>query len=206
MRKFIHETNREESTKSAGSKEFVRAEERRPPYGLVTGLFLLVGIFFFAFSGIPYVKAAEELQRGVGASSGLSLPRFVSLASDEVRARTGPGLRYPVDWLYQQEGLPVEIVKEFENWRKVLDIDGQGGWVHKTLLSGRRTALINSASAVIMRESPMSDSKGVAFLEPELIVEIERCLDEWCRVRKADFSGWVERNFLWGIYEDEKIN
>ena len=142
----------------------------------------------------------------IGENSGLKLPRFVSLSSSKVRARSGPGLRYPIEWIYTRDGLPVEVVKEFENWRKILDIDGQGGWVHVSLLSGDRTALINTNEIVMMRDAPLESSRALARLEPTVVVDIERCLDSWCRIRRADFSGWIERNFLWGIYAGEEIN
>lgn len=145
-------------------------------------------------------------QQELGASTGLPLPRFVSLSSDKVNARSGPGKRYPIEWVYHRDGMPVEVVKEFESWRKVLDIDGQGGWVHVALLSGERTALINAGERIFMRQAPNKNAQGVAGLEPWLVVNLERCIDDWCRVRRADFSGWVERNFLWGIYEGEEID
>lgn len=155
--------------------------------------------------------SAQESRQGVselslGSNSGLPVPRFVSISTNKARARTGPGLRYPIEWVYQRDGLPVEVVKEFENWRKVLDIDGQGGWIHVSLLSGDRTALVNTTKTVVMRDAPLESANGVAALEPNLVVDLERCLDQWCRVRRADFSGWVQRNFLWGIYEGEEIN
>ena len=145
-------------------------------------------------------------QRETGSNSGLPIPRFVSIATGKARARTGPGLKYPVEWVYQRDGLPVQVIKEFDNWRKILDIDGQGGWIHVSLLSGERTALVNTSKYAVMREAPNKKSEAIALLESDLVVEIERCLDQWCRVRRADFSGWVERNLLWGIYEDEQIN
>ena len=145
-------------------------------------------------------------QQEYGASTGLPLPRFVSLSSDKVYARSGPGKRYPIEWEYHRDGMPVEVVKEFETWRKVLDIDGQGGWVHVALLSGERTALVNAGEKILMREAPNNNAQGVAGLQPWLVVNLERCIDDWCRVRRADFSGWVERNFLWGIYEGEQID
>lgn len=146
------------------------------------------------------------VQKEIGDNSGLPLPRFVSLSSDKARARSGPGLRYPIEWIYQRDGLPLEVVKEFENWRKVLDIDGQGGWIHVSLLSGDRTALINTTSTVALREAPLEDAKSVAAFERGLVVDLERCLEDWCRVRRADFSGWIVRNYLWGIYDGEEID
>ena len=76
-------------------------------------------------------------------NSGLTIPRFVSLRSNKVFVRTGPALRYPIKWIYTREGLPVEVVQEFDTWRKVRDKDGEEGWIHSSLLSGKRHAVID---------------------------------------------------------------
>ena len=73
--------------------------------------------------------------------SGLPLPRFVSLKSGRVNSRIGPGVNYAVDWMYLKPGLPMEIIQEYDNWRRVRDPDGAEGWINQSLLSGRRTAI-----------------------------------------------------------------
>ena len=85
----------------------------------------------------PAALAAEDKRLG---ASGLPLPRFVSLKSDEVNLRTGPGKRYPIDWIYRRRGLPVEIIDEFDDWRRVRDHDGTVGWVHRFMLVSQRTS------------------------------------------------------------------
>src|ERR1700691_4642933 len=75
-------------------------------------------------------------------SSGLPVPRYVSLKSDHVNVRAGPTKDNDVAWAYTRSGLPVEITQEFENWRRVRDSEGAEGWVYHSLLSGRRTAVI----------------------------------------------------------------
>ena len=169
-------------------------------------LAILMAGFWLGTAKDVMAQANQVTQASGPSASGLPLPRFVSLSSDKVRARSGPGLRYPIEWEYRRDGLPVEVIKEFENWRKVVDIDGQGGWIHVSLLSGDRTALINAPSNVVLREAPLAQSPGVAAMQPALVVDLERCLEQWCRVRRADFSGWIERNFLWGVYEGEEID
>ena len=134
------------------------------------------------------------------------LPRFVSIGADKAYARSGPSRQYPVLWVYQRRGLTVEIVNEYEYWRKVRDIDGQGGWMHQSLLTAKRTAIINAAGTVFLKNSPADDAQIIAGLEPRVVVDLLKCQKNWCRVKKADFYGWVERNFLWGIYPGEQIN
>src|SRR5919204_606278 len=86
--------------------------------------------------------AADPPSNNQRKGSGLPLPRFASLRSDEVNVRTGPGTRYPVDWVFKRKGMPVEIVAEFENWRKIRDWQGASGWVHQSLLTGKRSFII----------------------------------------------------------------
>jgi len=99
-------------------------------------------ILVIPFGSVTVMPAkATAAQNGTVGPSGLPLPRFVSLKSGRVNARIGPGVNYPVDWLYLKPGLPVEITQEFENWRRVRDSDGSEGWINQSLLSGKRTGI-----------------------------------------------------------------
>lgn len=139
-------------------------------------------------------------------TSGLPVPRFVSLRADKVYVRTGPARRYPIKWVFERKGLPVEIVQEFDTWRKIRDIEGDEGWIHQSLLSGQRYAIVLPETLVSMHESPKSGSSVLARLEPGVVVSLERCKIAWCRVYVAGYRGWIRRSSLWGVYEDEKIN
>lgn len=152
--------------------------------------------------------AGEHARAGQGAfqNTGLPIPRFVSLKSDEAYLRSGPGQRYPIEWVYQKKRLPVEIIQEFEHWRKIRDPEGGEGWMHSPLLSGRRTGLIRAESPVIFRDKPDASARIVARAEPGVIVDLSRCEGAWCRVGAGGYSGWLQRNFIWGIYEDEILN
>lgn len=121
---------------------------------------------------------------------------FVSLTSDEVNMRTGPGYRYPIDWVYQKEGLPVRIIDRFEHWRQIEDFQGTKGWVHRTLLSTRRTALTRAKTTLF--EDARSQDDKLALLEPELILYIETCQTQRCEVIVNGVEGWVDRAALWG--------
>jgi SH3-like domain-containing protein len=79
------------------------------------------------------------------------LPRFVSLRASEVNLRTGPGIRYPIEWVFKRRDLPVEVVDEFESWRRIRDWEGTLGWVHQSMLRGRRTALVTGEPRVLRR-------------------------------------------------------
>ncbi|MCB1563637.1 MAG: SH3 domain-containing protein [Alphaproteobacteria bacterium] len=131
------------------------------------------------------------------------LPRFVSLSSDEVFVRTGPGQRYPVRWAFKKDGLPVEIILEYDIWRKIRDHDGEEGWVHKSLLSGRRTALITGESPASLYRKPDENSRLSARLEPGVLVSVKSCGGVWCNINTMGYEGWAKQNVLWGVYENE---
>ncbi len=137
--------------------------------------------------------------------SGLPIPRFASLRSDEVNVRTGPGTRYPVEWVFKRKAMPVEIVAEHENWRKIRDWQGASGWVHQSLLSGKRSFIVASKAASL-HKTPAASAEIVAKLEPEVMGEIRSCTGDWCRVRVSSVTGWLQRTAMWGIYKSEPIN
>lgn len=136
------------------------------------------------------------------ARTDLQLPRFVSLKSDEVNVRTGPGLRYQIKWVIRRNGLPLEVIAEYEQWRKVKDIDGDDGWLHSSMLSNERSAMV-IAEGEILRKDAAADAEPVAKIEKGAIAELLECTREFCRLHTGDYKGWVNRQSLWGIYPEE---
>lgn len=138
-----------------------------------------------------------------GADSGLPLPRFVSLAAEKVNARTGPGSRYPIAWQYQRRGLPVEVVAEYEYWRRIRDHDGTETWVHKNLTSGKRYAVVEGGVRALFRK-PDADTEILLTAESGVQARLRKCPDAmWCQVEIAGTKGWMPRNWLWGLYPGE---
>ncbi len=136
------------------------------------------------------------------------VPRFVSLSSNEVFLRAGPGKQYPVKWIYQRRGYPVEVVREFDHWRKIQDREGNSGWVHKTLLSGQRTAIVTTDTpkqSIWFLRYDETDSQKIARIEPDAILFLKECQANWCRASAQGITGWIERKYLWGIYDSENI-
>jgi SH3-like domain-containing protein len=129
--------------------------------------------------------------------SGLPVPRFAALRSDQVNVRSGPGTRYPVDWEFHRKFMPVEVIGEFENWRRIRDWQGAGGWVHQSLLTGRRYFVVTAKTAEL-RKTPSPEAEIVAHAESEVIGEIRSCQGDWCRVRVTRYTGWVQRAAIWG--------
>ena len=137
--------------------------------------------------------------------TGLPLPRFASLRAGEVYMRAGPGTRYPVEWIYRRRGLPVQIIAEFDTWRKVRDWNGTVGWVHRAMLSGRRMA-ITLANDTVLRRAPAADAPAVARSEPGVVARILKCADAWCRIEARGIKGWVPRGALWGTLPGENVD
>ena len=154
---------------------------------------------------LPLQAAAQAAAPQIGPDSGLPLPRFVSLKSAEARARRGPSQSHRVDWLYLRRGLPLRVTAEFDNWRRVEDRDGEGGWVHYSLLSGVRTVQV-SEDMVPMRSRPQPTAPEVAQLQRDVIANIVECVPDWCRLSVEGSRGWVERRALWGVAPDEILD
>ncbi len=134
--------------------------------------------------------------------TGLPLPRFVSLRAGEVNLRTGPGVRYPIDWVYRRRHLPVEVIDEFDTWRRIRDWQGTVGWVHQSMLQGRRTILIVGERR-LMRRDPRDDAPGLAYVEPGALGTLGTCGGDWCEVEIEGFIGWLRRSEFFGVYDDE---
>ncbi|WP_245415000.1 SH3 domain-containing protein [Aureimonas flava] len=158
----------------------------------------------------PPTAAAEE---GVDAEMQrkLPLPRFVSLKSARVNLRVGPGKDYAVSWLYLKQGLPVEVIQEFDLWRRIRDSEGTEGWVYHSLLSGERTALAapwlkgKTQAVITMHRSAASDGAVVAEMEPGVLTRVRECSFGWCEVEAAGRRGFVTQKEIWGVYPDERF-
>jgi len=158
------------------------------------------------FAAAPAPALAQAVTKG---PSGLPLPRFVSLKSDRVNVRRGPGRDHEVAWIFVRAGLPVEVVQEFENWRRIRDSEGAEGWVFHSLLSGRRSALVapwEKTETLTVFQSADASAPAAAFVEPGVLADVHECDGSWCRIGGQDWSGWIDQNKLWGVYPDEKID
>lgn len=142
-----------------------------------------------------------------GTVTGLPLPRWASLKADEVNLRSGPGTRYPIEWVYHRVNLPVQIEREFEVWRLVEDQDGVKGWVHQATLTGRRSFVVKGEERT-MRKSPADTATAVARLKPGVVGQVRSCAPRsaWCEVQVGDYRGNLRRDEIFGIYPGEGVN
>lgn len=179
------------------------------PVAVVTALAVTLPVAAIAQS------AAAQMPPSTPASvqgSGLPIPRFVSLKSDRVHLRQGPGFDHKVLWVFRRAGMPVEVVMEFEAWRQVRDAEGTTGWVLQSLISGRRTVLIlpwevkgAQRPQVELRADDKSGARATAIVEAGVVANVRSCDGQWCYVSVGDIRGYVEQKKLWGVYEGEKI-
>jgi SH3-like domain-containing protein len=139
----------------------------------------------------------------------LPLPRFVSLKSDKVNVRKGPSTDQAIVWIFSRAGLPVEVIAESDNWRRVRDSEGADGWVFHSLLSARRTVLVTpwakSEESVPLYASKSTGSRSVAALQSGVLGNVLECDGEWCQVSVDDYSGYVQQDKLWGVYRGEEV-
>lgn len=133
------------------------------------------------------------------------LPRFASLRSDDVNVRTGPGVRYPVDWKFVRRDLPVEIVAEYDTWRKIRDWENAEGWVNQSMLSSRRYVMVTGDKVQELHRTPDDAAAVVARIEPGVIGQLLQCETAWCRVQVTKVTGWIKRDSVWGVYADEDM-
>ena len=149
-----------------------------------------------------------ETPRPVG-PSGLPIPRFVSLKAEKVNVRRGPSSDHPVAWVFQRKGLPVEIVAEFENWRRVRDSDGEEGWILQNMLSGKRTAVIapwKQGQTVPLLAASEPGAGLVAQATAGVLADVEGCNGQWCEVDAGGYDGFIEQTQLWGVYPGETVD
>ncbi len=166
---------------------------------------------------VPAAHAAAQSGDGATSSiqgtqtgpSGLPLPRFVSLKSDRINVRAGPGQDHTISWIFSKAGLPVEIVAEYENWRRIRDSEGAEGWIFHSLLSGRRTAIVapwSKETDLVLRRGPGASDDLAARVEPNVLVDLNECDGTWCRVSVKNVTGWITQDTLWGVYPKETVN
>lgn len=156
--------------------------------------------------------AAQEITGSIpsarGSQTRLPVPRFVSLKSAKVNARLGPTREHDVRWIYQRQGLPVEVTAEFDNWRRIRDHEGIETWVFHSMLAARRTAMVQPRSQsndFVPLMDRAAGSRIVARLEPRVQGTVRSCTGTWCRITGIGFDGWIEQSRLWGVYPGERI-
>tara|TARA_Y100000815_G_scaffold270592_1_gene295536 strand:- start:192 stop:689 length:498 start_codon:yes stop_codon:yes gene_type:complete len=149
----------------------------------------LMGVSFLSF---------EAVAAGIGSETGFAIPRFVSMRAEKANVRRGPTLDHRIDWVFERAGLPVVVRGEFGHWRLIEDVDGDGGWVHRALIAGRKTGLVRDES-VDVYAAPFDTAGRVAEAKEGIIVNVEECTDDWCQIEWKSIEGWMKKDDLWGV-------
>lgn len=131
--------------------------------------------------------------------SGLPVPRYVTLKFDKVNARAGPGDDYPALWVYKVRDLPVQVVAETAEWRKVCDPEGGSAWVHRRTTNGSRSVMRLAAGPVPVKARADASARTVAILPPRGLASLDRCRDGWCRLKGRGGAGWIPQSAAWGL-------
>ncbi|MGR3660973.1 MAG: SH3 domain-containing protein [Paracoccaceae bacterium] len=159
----------------------------------VVGVSIAILALAFGWSAV----AAER-----GSVTNLPLPRYVSLKASEGNVRRGPSLTHKIDWVFKHRNMPLEVTAEFGHWRRVMDKDGAGGWVHYSLLSGVRTVIVEE-DLLAIRAKPDTETVVKAYVEAGVVARLGKCDPVWCRITADGYKGWVDKAALWGVGSDE---
>lgn len=130
--------------------------------------------------------------------------RFVSTRSNEVNARNGPGVNYPVIYVFTKKAEPLAVIQEFNEWRKVKDFSGSESWIHSSLLSTKRYAVVSVEGIHEIYRFATKKSRIVAKIEKNTRCKIEKITENFCQISVDGYKGWIEKKLLWGIVVHEK--
>ena len=140
-------------------------------------LFLIIFFFFFTFYAI-----SEEI--------------FLSLKKNKVNVRYGPSFESPVKFIYNKIDLPIKLIDKKENWRRILDVKNNSGWIHSSQL--KQINSIITLSDKILFKRPTIFSKPIAKIKKGRVLIIQNCQTNWCKIKTDNIKGWIERKNLWG--------
>ena len=132
-------------------------------------------------------------------ASGFCVPRWLSLKSNEVLVRRGPGFDYPALFTYRARGLPVQVVAETEEWRRVCVPEGGAVWVHKSMVDGRRMVRSPAGAPLPLLSRPQTGARRTALMNPSAMASLDRCERGWCSINAGGARGWVAERGLWGV-------
>lgn len=167
---------------------------------------ILLVLVVLALAGVLAATAQENKSKNNNANA---LPRFVALRSDKVYARSGPGVRYPIEWVYNQKSAPVEVISEYEDWRRIRDWQGSESWIKSQMLnSKKRFVKVIALGENNLYAKDNYKSKVIARIEDEVVGEVKKCPAEntFCLVQFGQYQGWMSRQNLFGVYPDEIVD
>tara|TARA_A200000113_G_C8670733_1_gene292251 strand:- start:47 stop:613 length:567 start_codon:yes stop_codon:yes gene_type:complete len=155
---------------------------------------------------ICFLSLTQNTYADVGQETGLEIPRYVSLKSNDANIRVGPSKNYPIEIKYIKKNYPLKVLEEYEEWRKVEDFKNNIGWIHKSLISGTRTGIILSSDNKAIRLLNTLNGNVIGEIGEGNIVYLEKCKIDLCLVAAENFKGWMKKKYIWGVRKNEIIN
>ena len=155
---------------------------------------------------ISIIIFSQVSNANIGKETGLEIPRYVSLKSNDANIRVGPSKNYPIEIKYIKKNYPLKVLEEYEDWRKVEDFKKNIGWIHKSLISGNRTGIVLSNDNKTIKLLNTLEGNIIGEIGKGNIVFLEKCKIDWCLVSSGNYKGWIDKKYIWGIKEKELIN
>ena len=124
---------------------------------------------------------------------------FLMLKNNKVNVRYGPSFDYPIKYIYKKISLPVQLIDKKENFRRIIDHKKNTGWIHISQLKKSKSLITTSVK--ILFKKPTKYSKPIAKLDAGRLLLIQKCEKSWCNVKTEKFSGWIDKNNIWGSVE-----
>jgi|TARA_B110000114_G_C14813623_1_gene285714 SH3-like domain-containing protein len=142
---------------------------------------IVIWFLYLSLLNIQFINAEEK---------------FLSLKKNKTNVRYGPGLDYPIKYIYRKVNLPVKLIDKKENMRRVIFLDNNSGWIHRSQLKESRSIIILEEK--ILFKKPSNFSRPVARLEKGRLLVIKKCKDDWCNIRTNKYKGWIKTKNVWG--------
>ena len=122
---------------------------------------------------------------------------FLSLKKDKVNVRYGPGFEYPIKYIYKKIDLPIKQIDKKENFRRIIDLKNNSGWIHVSQL--KKLNSIMPKEDKILFNKPSNFSKPLAKIEKGRVLLLQNCIEKWCKVKTGSFKGWIKKENTWGL-------
>jgi len=123
--------------------------------------------------------------------------KFVSLKKDKVNVRYGPSMDSPIKYIYRKKNLPLKQIDKKENWRRIIDLKNNSGWIHWKMLKSTSSIIILENK--ILFKKPSNFSEPIVRLEKGRLLIIKKCQNDWCQVKTSNYSGWIKTDNIWGF-------
>ena len=140
--------------------------------------FLILILFFF-----PIHVLSEEI--------------FLSLKKNKVNVRYGPSFESPVKFIYKKIDLPIKQIDKKENWRRIIDLKNNSGWIHRSQLK-KINSIIPLEEKILFKKSSIF-STPLARIQKGRVLVIQKCIEGWCKIKSGQFKGWIKNENVWGL-------